>query len=136
MLGSIGRKGWRIGWLEGSNPAAAIPSSPSELLDPHVLELDGHSRPGVELKGEDAALGGLVAVVDHLGGDVAVDLVDEVRAAGDDDVLVPVVLADGLLKLLGGHRQLFFLLGAAGFESDLRAALGEDAAAHFLVVNA
>ena len=83
----------------------------------------------VELERQDAALERLVGVVDHLGRGVAVDLVGQVRAVGDDDVLVPVSLLDRGAELLDGHRQLLFLLLAVLLVGHFRAALRHDVAA-------
>ena len=80
-------------------------------LEPDVLELHLHRRAGVQLQGQDAAGGPLVGlVVDDLGRHLAVDLVDQVIALGDDLVFVPVFLLDVRLQRLGvGHLLGVFL---------------------------
>ena len=92
---------------------------------------------GVNLQREDAVhLPLLRIVVGHVDHQLAVDLLDEVIAVGDDVVLVPVVLLDGLRQFVGVAELLDDLRLVVRADDGLLAAQGEDAAAALVVEDA
>ena len=69
-------------------------------LEANVAELDRHRGPRVQLQGQEARTPPqLQGIVEHLAGDLAVDLVGELVALGNDPVGVPVLVLDIGLQL-------------------------------------
>ena len=106
-----------------------------------ILELHHERRPGVNLQREDALLRTLRGLIRHIHGLLAIDEMLQVTAFGDDPVFVPVGLFDGCLDFVCVAERSrdfdFELLRIfALLDDDLLAALGEDAAAFFLVEDA
>ena len=70
------------------------------LLQPNISELHFHRHPGVQLQSQDTRGPTLLSiVVGRLCHDDAVDFLRELKAPGDDVILVPVVLLDVRLQL-------------------------------------
>ena len=103
-----------------------------EFLEHDVLDLDDHGRTFVHLEGEQAfERAVLLVVVDEVDGDLAVDLLREVVALGDDGVLMPLGVVDLHGFVLGGEP-----LAALFIDDDALAVLDEDAAGALFVDHA
>ena len=103
-----------------------------EFLEHDVLDLHDHGRAFVHLEGEQAfEFAVLGVVVDELDGDLAVDLVDQAVALGDDDVLVPLGEVDLHGVTLGGEPLVALVV-----DDDALAVLHEDTATTLVVHHA
>ena len=87
----------------------------SETLEPNVLELDLHGRPGVELhRQETHRVKIVIVVVCDLGDEFAVDAEQEVSPLRDQVILMPLIKAEIIRG--GFNRQFFGAFGPNGIE--------------------
>ena len=103
-----------------------------EFLEHDVLDLDDHGRTAVHLEGEQAfERSVLCVVIDEVDGDLAVDLLDEVVALGDDGVFMPLGIVDLHAVMFSGEP-----LASLFVHDDTLAVLDEDAAGTLFVDHA
>ena len=100
-----------------------------QLLEHDILNLNDHGRAFMHLEGEQAfERTALHVVIDEVDGDLAVNLVDEMVALRDDDVLVPLGDVDLDGRMFSGEPLIALLV-----DNDALAVLDEDTAATFFV---
>ena len=103
-----------------------------QFFEDDILDLDDHRRAFVHLESEQAFEGAVLRLmVDEVDGDFAVDLMDEVVALRDDDVLVPLGEIDLHGVAFGGEPLVAFVV-----DDDALAVLDEDAASALFVDHA
>ena len=91
MPGSLELLGLRVGRRTAAR----------ERLQPEIAELRHHGLAGMKLQGQDPAHGPHgFAIIDDVHRLLPVDEMLQVIALGDDDIIVPIPLFDGLLKFL------------------------------------